>query len=462
MPMLLAFVMLAVQGITVASPLAKEPEGQASTEVFLFAAEATDSATRKVLSDKLLHRMHEEALPGDVFHLFSCGSGHKPVGTCTIPPGTFGVRKNRGEMKKQVKPFVTWLGAAPSERKSLELNIPEIGKSVASVRKTDYRSEVILIGDPSYNNTLHDGWSMRGRNIPSDSSVTKQARSISPFNRGVVDLPANTSITLLAHREDFGADHVYRHGVERFWRLFFQVNGGAKLLKVTASVEAALDHAERNNPPAPVVAVPGNQGMRLATAESLGDDFFGEPVVIFLGGEHRKPPLNRIVPAVDVEAILSQAMSWQNYTTYALRWTADEEVSSYCDLDWAVVNKATGEEVFFAHPRGTSAQLYRDIRYGQGHSDRRSFGSNFEIVKVANSAPHDFWINCFKGSGRIEAELIQIRSGVRTTQAITFKAAVSDGRRDTAIRDTSKSWLKLELPLGDPGRPSTANAPTLR
>ncbi|QEG35839.1 hypothetical protein [Bythopirellula goksoeyrii] len=422
-------------------------------EYFMFVADGFQEGRLEIaeLIDRIIHK----SPPKTVLHLFACPA-HRPICSFTVGDEPSAIRMRTASMKKPLAkagPFFR----EPPENGSLQLDLPRVAASIASVRATPFPALVILAGDPVYDGSPHhQGFSMRQGVVPTFATLRKSSLShLSPFFQGVKDMPKDALVTILAHDSQWGVDHVHQEAVEDFWRELFRKQGGAHLLRITASVESAFDLMRpQAMPNIKTIPVEEEFGMRPATILSAQENPEGIPLIVFLGRPRDKPVLFEVDPPTNAEEMFEKALKSQTHTLIAMRWNVDGSLLTFTDPDLHFSHPDFAEEMAYDNRRTPFAWLLKDIRYGVtlpgGDHPGDAFGENWEMVVVKNEYLDELeaWINVYCAvGGPIKINVVQIGAGIRKDAYYTLPVRFGDEATESKTRDQSQAWFRLPLPL---------------
>lgn len=418
----------------------------------VFACDGLERKERLALGDQVL-RLIKHGKPKSVIHVFGASPVHYHVLTVEIPDTQPELRLRSKEMKKvlaKLKKFVT--SFKPNASKQLE--IVRVGASFEKVRRTNLPCCVVLAGSPIYVNKLHQGLSMAGGLVPTDSTLIKSELShLSPFYQGVRPLPEHTLISIYS-QPNWGVDQINESAVEDFWRKFFELNGNSHLQRISDSMEAAFNLVERQVVTPALATKKDEYGVNLVTMQSVQDHTEPQPLTIFLGRPRLKPPVYEIDPPKNVEEIFAKALASKTHTAIAIRWLMDKSHWTFTDVDLHLSHPDYEEKLSFSNAITPYSKLLKDVRYGTGgrdqKTDRIEFGENWEIAVVKNKylPKLEGWLNIFSAvGGPIEVNVVQIGDGRRRDAYYSIPVRHGDEAIMINDREKSKAWFRLPLPV---------------
>ncbi|MCA9166503.1 MAG: hypothetical protein KDB23_02490, partial [Planctomycetales bacterium] len=173
-------------------PIGNSQPGQKNAERFIFLAEGTEP-DQITAAGQSVQDIITTTKPGDVVHVLSAPRHHH-IATIVVPDAaTPNARLRHKALRRPLAELARVFGSQAGHRSSarLQLAVPQIGATVASLRRTDYPCQVILIGTPIFDDPQNPGWKFTDGFVPRDGSL-RDARF--PFANSVTPFPASTEV----------------------------------------------------------------------------------------------------------------------------------------------------------------------------------------------------------------------------------------------------------------------------
>jgi hypothetical protein len=219
------------------------------------------------------------------------------------------------------------------------LRLPQLIHHIATEIRHDGRYEVILIGDPIYDVPSELSFSMGGgKRVPSESNLFA-SRGKTPYSIvGNETLLVNAYFHIIT-TSNYAADDQYEYQLERFWRGYIHLQGGAL---VTYASELYFERAK--------------DGLE---APAFTDDFDRSGVEKLEMREFVVAPVGR-TPIFDRE-VNAQPPSKPSLigaegVEVGLSWDCP-----HCDMDLYARPHPAAEIVFFGHKASAEAVYYKDF-----------------------------------------------------------------------------------------------------
>lgn len=203
-------------------------------EWFIFLAGPLGEPQSTGVKQELQRLVAKVARPSDVIHVISAPE-HAPIATFKVPDAV--QRARLRECAAAFQKVAKFLAAASGGSSAgNQVQAPAIPSTVLALRRTAFPIQVLVAGNPIYQEDRQAGWSFAGGYVPTDASLGAKS---CPFGNGVGKLPEGTQVRWLTPTANWGADTRHRTSVIRFYQLFFK-GIGAHLIRATPDAAAAF------------------------------------------------------------------------------------------------------------------------------------------------------------------------------------------------------------------------------
>jgi hypothetical protein len=427
-----------------------------NTETIFIVTDGMPSEEAAEVAQHFQHQFAESAEPGDVITVVAAPS-HTHVATFVVPEGSRNTRLRNKSVRQQL-PAINKLFKMKDASRGGQVQLPSIGSSIRSLRRTKFPIRVVVVGNPFYLDPRQEAWSMKYPFVPTDAAIGDPN---SPFTLAA-KLPAGTLVHWFETRPSADIDPAHLEAARRFNRLYIQELGGS-LTSVSPDAALAFDFSAATVAET-IVREPGIAGRRRSTIEStLPEEQADAPKFIVpldkgsvaSSNSLPQPPkasdkapssnVPALPPAEAAKKVLDAAMIDKSSTALAMSWSSDGGETN-CDLDFYIRAKGYEEEIYFGNKKTTFGELYFDIQSSGSLGGENADFSTWEWASVNRPKEElTVFINTFRATKPMTVRFICVANGVRKEQ--TFKISPPSIWEGWLHRDRTQStkWKKVTL-----------------
>lgn len=374
----------------------------------------------------------KRAAAGDVVTLYSAPS-HQTACSIVVPDGHANARLRDPSVKK----FGIELGRifAPETAPdgNAHVRLPDLVNAIASGRRTEFPSRVVIFGNPLFMEPTWPDWSMTDGKFPGDGTLEAE---YSPYNI-TGRYPDDTRINWLLPKSRWGGVHSqYEEAVNRFNRLLIQ-NQNACLTRITSDAQMAFvfdnpqftDSIEAREEPAIMHRFQQTEKPAVRQAEASNETSTEDlPEAVTETSSEVSPDDSPEVS--EVETLLQSAEADDGKIALAIEWTSEEQE---CDLDLWIECDGHAEKLYYGNKTTTFGEHFRDVMSSTGGETSGSDFRGMEWLEIHHNRLDELtcWIHVYRGSRPANVRMIRVWNGQRCEK--TFQI------------DPSQAWNKIDL-----------------
>jgi len=207
-------------------------------EIFIFLPAKLLDAMREQLVLRLPELIQKSGKL--TLHLIELPS-HRVIASLTVPARLSSDAKRRPEFQngwKQIGKFIQQSKSdAGTDTTAVAIDLPTAFGKIAAIRLTEAAPEVLLIGNPLYDNPREPWFSMAPQYVFSDSSWLLP---FGPFGQPVVPITPGSQFQIVSTKESWGFNSTHEYKTERFYRVGIQHKLQGQLQPITSDLATAL------------------------------------------------------------------------------------------------------------------------------------------------------------------------------------------------------------------------------
>ncbi|TVP94675.1 MAG: hypothetical protein EA381_19705 [Planctomycetaceae bacterium] len=173
---------------------------------------------------------------------------NRVIGSLSVPPRLTPEAMRRAEFRigwAQIGKFIQQTSKADGpEASTVSIDLPGAFSKIAAIRLTDAAPEVLMIGNPLYNNPREPWFAMEPHFVFSDSAWLLPR---GPFGQAIAPIPPGSQFQIVSTDENWGFDATHQSGTERFYRVGVQHRLEGNLQPITSDLGTALLSLRKRN-----------------------------------------------------------------------------------------------------------------------------------------------------------------------------------------------------------------------
>lgn len=227
--------------LSITTMLAPDPAAgatDAGREIFIFLPAKLPNPMRQQLLlqiPELLQKSGKLTL-----HLIELPS-HRVIASLTVPARLSSDAKRRPEFRNGFEQIGKFIQQSKSDAgtvtTAVAIDLPMAFGKIAAIRQTEAAPEVLLIGNPLYDNPREPWFSMAPQYVFSDSNWLLP---LGPFGQPVAPITPGSQFQIVSTKESWGFNSTHEYKTERFYQVGIQQKLQGQLQPITSDLATAL------------------------------------------------------------------------------------------------------------------------------------------------------------------------------------------------------------------------------